>query len=91
MLERTNTAAAPRRMSLRAASMSAAQRRREMVDLIAAGLARTIAQRTEPPSLTCDFPEESVDHGLALSAVSRLSVHTGATPGRNEIKVGEQA
>ena len=86
----TNTAASPRRGSLRAATMSHRQRRAEVAELIGAGLARAIAKRSEPPADFSPDSEDSAVDGLALSATSRLSVHTGGKPDRNESKAGEQ-
>ena len=88
---RTNTAASPRRGSMRAANMSHRQRRTEIAELIATGLSRAIAQRFAPPADCSSHSEKSAVDGLALSATSRLSVHTGGKPDRNESKAGEQA
>ncbi len=90
MHRRTRTAAAPRTGSSRAGRMSATERRRELAGLIATGLARAIALRAEPPAES-PKPQDSGVDGLALSATSRLSVHTGDPPDRNESKVGEHA
>jgi hypothetical protein len=93
MQGRTRTAATPRTASLRADRMSATERHRELAGLIATGIARSIALRAEPPAESADSEDSAVD-GLALSATSRLSVHTGdprVPPDRNEPKVGEQA
>lgn len=87
---RTCTAAMLRMGSSRADRMSAKERRRELVNLIATGLAQAIAIRVEPAAES-DVSEESGVDGLALSATSRLSVHTGETSDRNESKAGERA
>lgn len=87
---RTCTAAMPRTGSSRAGRMSARERRRELAELIATGLARAIAIRVEPAAESAESEESGVD-GLALSATSRLSVHTGETSDRNESKAGERA
>ena len=87
---RTCTAATPRMGSSRADRMSVRERRRELVELIATGLARASAIRVEPAAESAE-PEESGVDGLALSASSRLSVHTGVNPDRNESKAGERA
>jgi len=92
MHERTCTAATPRTGSSRADRMSATERRRELATLIATGIARAIALRAELPAESAGSQDSGVD-GLALSATSRLSVHTGdprKTPDRNESKVGER-
>ena len=91
MQGRTSTAASPHRGSLRAAHMQHRQRRAEVAEIIASGLARAIVQRSEPPADCSPDSEDSAVDGLALSATSRLSVHTGGKPDRNESKVGEQA
>ena len=70
--------------------MSAIERRQELAKLIAIGLARAIAIRVEPAAESAESEESGVD-GLALSATSRLSVHTGETSDRNESKAGERA
>lgn len=70
--------------------MSARERRRELAELVATGLARAIAIRTEPAAESTESEDSGVD-GLALSATSRLSVHTGETSERNESKAGERA
>ena len=85
----TCNAATPRTGSSRADRMSATERRRELAGLIATGIARAIALRTEPPAESAESEDSGVD-GLALSATSRLSVHTGGTPDRNESKAGER-
>jgi len=90
MQGRRNAAATPRKESSRADQMSATERRRELAGLIAAGIARAIALRAEPPAKSPE-PEDSGVDGLARSATSRLSVRTGGTPDRNESKVGEHA
>lgn len=87
---RTCTAATPRMGSSRADRMSARERRRELAELVATGLARAIAIRTEPAAESTESEDSGVD-GLALSATSRLSVHTGETSERNESKAGERA
>ena len=89
MQGRTRTAAPPRMGSSRADRMSARERRRELAKLIATGLARAIAIRTEPAAESAESEDSGVD-GLALSATSRLSVHTGETSDRNESKAGER-
>jgi hypothetical protein len=70
--------------------MSVRERRRELAELIATGLARAIAICVEPAAESAESEESGVD-GLALSATSRLSVHTGETSDRNESKAGERA
>jgi len=87
---RTCTAATPRMGSSRADRMSVRERRRELAELIAIGLARAIAIRVEPAAESTESEESDVD-GLAFSATSRLSVHTGETSDRNESKAGERA
>ncbi len=89
MQGRTHTAASPRPTTSRAASMSARQRRRELIEIIAAGLERAIAERTCATDIS-DLKDSGVD-GLELSAASRLSVRTGPKPGRNGAKAGEHA
>jgi len=89
MQGRTRTAASPRRGPLRADRMSASERRRELAGLIATGIARAIALRAEPPAESGESQDSGV-HGLALSATSRLSVHTDETSDRNESKAGER-
>jgi hypothetical protein len=69
--------------------MSVRERRRELAELIAIGLARAIAIRVEPAAESTESEESDVD-GLAFSATSRLSVHTGETSDRNEPKAGER-
>jgi len=91
MQGRTDAVAAPRPRTLRAGSMPARQRRRELADLIARGIARAVAGRSEPPANDIVFAEDSAVSGLALSPESRLSVHTGGEPDRNEFKAGERA
>lgn len=86
---RTCTAATPRMGSSRADRMSVRERRRELAELIATGLARAIAIRTVPATESAESEDSSVD-GLALSATSRLSVHAGETSDRNESKAGER-
>ena len=86
---RTCTAATPRMGSSRADRLSARERRRELAKLIAIGLARAIAIRVEPATESTEAEEPGVD-GLALSATSRLSVHTDETSDRNESKAGER-
>jgi hypothetical protein len=71
--------------------MPARQRRRELADLIATGIARAVAARTESRAESIVFAEDSAVSGLALSPESRLSVHTGGEPDRNEFKAGEHA
>ena len=87
---RTCTVAMPRMGSSRADRMSANERRQELAQLIAIGLARAIAIRAEPTAETTESEDSGVD-GLALSATSRLSVHTGETSDRYESKAGESA
>ena len=89
MQGRTCAAASPRMGSTRADRMSASERRRELAELIATGLARAIAIRVEPAAESTESEDSGVD-GLALSATSRLSVHTGETSDRNESKAGER-
>lgn len=91
MQGRTDAVAAPRPRTSRATGMSATQRRRELAGLIAAGIARAVAGRTESPADDIVFAEDSAVDGLALSPESRLSVHTGGEPDRNEFKAGERA
>ena len=91
---RTDAVASPRPRTSRATGMSARQRRRELADLIAAGIARAVARRTESNAESIVFAEDSAVDGLALSPESRLSVHTGdprKAPDRNESKAGEHA
>jgi hypothetical protein len=91
MQGRTDAGAAPRPRTSRATNMSAEQRRRELADLIATGIARAIAARSEPPIESIVFSADSAGDGLALSPESRLSVHTSGTPAPNEPKDGEHA
>lgn len=91
MQGRTDAVASPRPRTSRAANMSARQRRRQLADLIARGLARAVAGRTESAAKSIVFPADSAVAGLALSSESRLSVHTGDRPDRNEPKDGEHA
>lgn len=91
MQGRTNAAASPRRGTSRAASMSARQRHRELVEIIAAGLERAVGERTAAPDADASDLKDSGVDGLELSATSRLSVHTGRKPGRNGAKAGEHA
>lgn len=91
MQVRTDAVATPRPRTSRATSMSARQRRRELADLIAAGIARAVAGRTESPADDIVFAEDSAVDGLALSPESRLSVQTVAKTDRNESKAGEHA
>jgi hypothetical protein len=69
--------------------MSASDRREELANLIASGLARAVTARADPPATCIVFAEDSADHGLALSQESRLSVHTVGKTDRNESKAGE--
>jgi hypothetical protein len=71
--------------------MSVRQRREKLADIIASGLARAVALRVETPADSIVFLEDSAVDGLALSPESRLSVHTGGKPDRNESKAGERA
>ena len=71
----------------RVANMSGRQRRSELAAIIASGIAKAIAARTELP----EQPEDSAVNGLALSAGSRLSVPLAGTPDRNGPKAGEHA
>ena len=87
---RTHTAAPPRRRTTRAITMSGAQRRRELIEIIAKGLERAAAERTCPPGGEVSFSEESGVDGLELSATSRPSVRAGRRPDRNEFKAGER-
>lgn len=94
MQGRTDAVDAPRSRTSPTANMPARQRRRELADLIAAGIARAVAGRTEPPADDIVFAEDSAIHGLALSPESRLSVTTRVPrkePARNESKAGECA
>ena len=91
MQGRTDAVAVPRLRTSRAGSMPARQRRRELADLIAAGIARAVAGRAELPADVIVFAEDSAVDGLALSPESRLSVHTVAKTDRNESKAGEHA
>jgi hypothetical protein len=91
MQGRTNTAATPRRRTPRGASISARQRRLALIEIIAAGLERAVAERTCAADGDTLGPEDSGVDGLELSATSRLSVHTGRKPGRNASKAGERA
>ena len=71
----------------RAANMSTRQRRSELAAIIASGIARAVAARTESPEL----PGDSAAYGLELSPGSRLSVPLAGTPDRNGPKAGEHA
>ena len=71
----------------RAANMSARQRRSELAAIIASGIAKAVAARSE----SAGQPEVSAVDGLALSAGSRLSVPLAGTPYRNGPKAGEHA
>lgn len=86
-----STAASQRRGSLRATAISKRKRRAELTELSAAGLARVIAQRLEPPAGCSPDSEDCIVNELALSASSRLSVYTGGKFDPNESKVGDQA
>ena len=77
---------------MRADRMSAQQRRLEIANLIATGIARAVAARAEHSVEGREKSEESARTCLDLSASSPLSVHTDATsaPGNgNESKDGE--
>ena len=91
MQGRTDVVAAPRPRTSRAANMSGRQRRDAIVELIASGLERAVAERTWQPDNDIVFAEDSAVSGLALSPESRLSVRTGGKPDRNESKAGEHA
>ena len=73
----------------RAANMSARQRRSELAAIIANGIARAIAARTDPAR----DPEEPAVDGLALSADLRLSVPLAGPTARagRASNAGEQA
>ena len=71
----------------RVTNMSARQRRSELAAIIASGIAKAIAARTELP----EQPEVSAVDGLALSAGSRLSVPLAGPFDRNGSKAGEHA
>jgi hypothetical protein len=71
--------------------MSARQRRQELIEIIASGLERAVAQRACPPDGDSSDLEDSAVDGLELSATSRLSVHAGREPGRNAAKAGEHS
>lgn len=70
-----------------AVNMSARQRRSELAAIIASGIAKAVALRTDAD----DQAQESAVDGLALSAGSRLSVPLAETPDRNGPKAGEHA
>ena len=91
MQGRTDAVAAPRPRISRATNMSARQRRRELAELLAAGIARGVAGRAESPADDIVVAEDSAVDGLALSPESRLSVHTVGKTDRNESKAGEHA
>ena len=69
----------------RVATMSARQRRSELAAIIASGIAKAVAARSESD----EQPEVSAVDGLALSAGSRLSVPLAPRPDRNGQKAGE--
>ena len=71
----------------RAANMSARQRRSELAAIIASGIAKAVAARSE----SAEHAQVSAVDGLALSAGSRLSVPLAETPDRNGPKAGEHA
>lgn len=71
----------------RAANMSARLRRSELAAIIASGIAKAVAARSE----SAEQAQDSAADGLALSARSRLSVSLAGTPDRNGPKAGEHA
>ena len=77
----------PRPRTSRAANMSARQRRSELAAIIASGIAKTVAARSE----SAEQAQDSAADGLALSAESRLSVPLARTPDRNGPKAGAHA
>lgn len=91
MQGRRDAVTAPRPRILRAASMTARQRREAIIELIASGLERSVGEGGGETDGNVAYSEESGEEGLALSAVSRLSVRAGYTPDRNETKAGEHA
>jgi hypothetical protein len=60
-----------------------------LIDLIASGLTRATAAREEAEADEVGFTQDFAEHGLALSAGSRLSGDAGDAPGRNEPEDGE--
>jgi hypothetical protein len=90
MQGRTNTAATPRQRAAHAVSMSGRQRRRELIEIIATGLERAVAERTSQSGGDVSFSDDSGVYGLELSTTSRLSVRAGREPDRNESKAGER-
>jgi|GEM_PF-4503763 len=70
--------------------MSARQRRRELIEIIASGLERAVAERASTPDGDVSSIEVSGVDGLALSPESRLSVRTGVAPDPNGPKAGER-
>lgn len=91
MQGRTDAVAAPRPRTSRAENMTGRQRREAIVELIASGLERAVAERTFQSNGDIVFAEDSAVDGLALSPESRLSVQAGRKPDRNEAKAGEHA
>ena len=71
----------------RAGNMSARQRRNELAAIIASGIAKAVAARSE----SAEQAQDSAADGLALSAESRLSVPLARRPDRNGPKAGEHA
>lgn len=73
----------------RAITMSARQRRSELAEIIASGIARAIVARTDPSR----DPEDPAVDGLALSSGLRLSVPLAGPTARagRASKAGEQA
>jgi len=73
----------------RATAMSARQRRSELAEIIASGIARAIAARAE----TREQPVDPAVDGLALSAGLRLSVPLAGPTARagRASNAGEQA
>jgi hypothetical protein len=69
--------------------MAARQRRQELVEIIASGLERAVAERTCAADTDISDLDDSGVDGLELSATSRLSVHAGRKPDWNESKAGE--
>jgi len=67
--------------------MSAHQRRSELATIIARGIAKAVAGRTE----SLELPGDSVAEGLELSAGSRLSVPLPGPFDRNDREDGEHA
>lgn len=71
----------------RVASVSARQRRSELSGIIASGIAKAVAARTE----SGEPAQDSAPDGLALSAGSRLSAPLVPESDRSGSKAGERA